>query len=483
MSVLVAPSLRKGIGGRLLLAILLFSSAVTLLLTGLQLYLDYRTEVQDIQDRFGDIEKSYLASLGSSLWSLDVDQIRLLIEGIKHLPDMQYLEVREVGPIRKRQVAISVGERGEGPIISRNYPIHVVTYDREAAPQVIGILYVEATLNGVYSRLADRALTILITQGVKTFLVSAFILFIVHRLVTRHLIAISGFLRGYSLGDAATRLSLARHSPHQADELDEMTSALNTMSAGLSVSVHEREQSLRELRRQEAALDRAYRHFTTHETAAKLAHEIKQPLACLSTYAQGLQSMLQRDELPPEELPVLADRMVREIQRVREIIAISQSRIEHAVGESEPLALADLLRDVLPLLRQICDDLGVRLTLSGEDLDISILGNAVSLQQVLVNLVRNACEAMESEPVDRRKLLITVQDRGAKVAISIQDSGPGFQPEIIRTGHALFASTKRQGSGFGLPIVTAILTAHGGNLEIANGEGGGGRVTCVLPRR
>ena len=482
MSVLVAPSLHQGIGRRLLLAILLFSSVVTLVLTGLQLYLDYRTEVQDIQDRFGDIEKSYLASLGSSLWSLDVDQIRLLIEGIKHLPDMQYLEVREVGPIRKRQVAISVGERGDGPILSHNYPILVATHDREA-PQVIGILYVEATLTGVYGRLVDRALTILITQGVKTFLVSAFILFIVHRLVTRHLIHISGFLRGYSLGDAATRLHLSRSPPPQTDELDEMTAALNAMSAGLSISIHEREQGLRELRRQETALDRAYRHFTTHETAAKLAHEIKQPLACLSTYAQGLQSMVKRDELPPEELPVLADRMVREIQRVREIIAISQSRIEHAVGESKPLILADLLADVLPLLRQICDDLGVQLDLSGVEQDISILGNAVSLQQVLVNLVRNACEAMASEPADKRKLLIAVLDRGSKVAIAIEDSGPGFQPEIIRTGHALFASTKRQGSGFGLPIVTAILTAHGGSLEIANGEGGGGRVTCLLPRR
>ena len=80
-------------------------------------------------------------------------------------------------------------------------------------------------------------------------------------------------------------------------------------------------------------------------------------------------------------------------------------------------------------------------------------------------------------------LRISVEERGSTVAIAIEDNGPGFQPEVIRTGHALFASTKRQGSGFGLPIVTAILTAHGGSLEIANGEGGGGRVTCMLPRR
>ncbi len=475
-------SLRRGIGWRLLLAIVLFSSVVTVVMTALQLYMDYRSEVEDIQDRFRDIEKSYLASLGGSLWSLDVDQIQLLIDGIKHLPDMQYLEVRELGPTRKRQVAISVGERGVGPIISHSYPIlYAGARDREAA-QIIGVLYVEATLTGVYSRLVERALTILITQGVKTFLVSAFTLFIVHRLVTRHLVAISGFLRGYTLGGGAAALQLSRAPPRENDELDDMTAALNTMSSSLARSVLDRERSLRELRRQEAALDRAYRHFTTHETAAKLAHEIKQPLACLSTYAQGLQAMLQREELRPEELPQLADRMVREVQRVREIIAVSQSRIDHPVGAPEPLSVGALLRDVLPLLRQICDDHGVAAHLEGADLDVLILGNRVALQQVLVNLVRNACEAMASRPVAERRLSMEVRVEAAKVAVSIHDNGPGFPPDIIRTGHALFASTKRMGSGFGLPIATAILTAHGGGLEISNDERGGGRVTCSLPR-
>ncbi|TAN79534.1 MAG: hypothetical protein EPN20_00370, partial [Magnetospirillum sp.] len=275
--------LRKGIAWRLLLAIVLFSSVVTVVLTALQLYLDYRSEVQDIQDRFGDIEKSYLASLGGSLWSLDVDQIQLQIDGIKHLPDMQYLEVREVGRARKRQVAISVGDRGDGPVIKHEYPILYADPRDKDTSQVIGLLYVEASLSGVYGRLVERAATILVTQGVKTFLVSAFTLFIVHRLVTRHLIAISGFLRGYTLGAGATALALARRRTRHGDELDDMAAAFNAMSASLAGSVHEREQTLRELRRQEAALDRAYRHFTTHETAAKLAHEIKQPLACLST--------------------------------------------------------------------------------------------------------------------------------------------------------------------------------------------------------
>ena len=316
----------------------------------------------------------------------------------------------------------------------------------------------------------------------KTFLVSAFTLFIVHRLVTRHLVAISGFLRGYTLGGGAKALQLSRRPPRQSDELDDMTAALNVMSAGLADSLHDREQSLRELRRQEAALDRAYRHFTTHETAAKLAHEIKQPLACLSTYAQGLQAMVQRDGFNPEELPQLADRMVREVQRVRDIIAHSQSRIEHSVGAPESLSVGTLLSDVVPLLYQICDDHGVSARMEGTTMAVAILGNRVSLQQVLVNLVRYACEAMAALPAAERRLSLEVRARPTKVTVSIHDNGPGFSPDILRTGHALFASTKHMGSGFGLPIATAILAAHGGGFEISNDESGGGRVTCSLPR-
>lgn len=473
---------RRGIGWRLLIDIMLFSSVVTLFLTAVQLYLDYRSEVQDIQGRFNEIGKSYLGSLGASLWSLDTDQIRLQIDGIKHLPDMHYLELRETGRPHKHQMLMTAGEPGRDSIISHDFLIHYTPDKSQGEPLAIGVLHVEASLSGVYARLADRAMTILISQGVKTFLVSAFTLFIVHRLVTRHLISISAFLRGYRLGASATPVQLSRSPPAHADELDDMTAALNTMSSSLADSVDERERTLRQLRLQEAALDRAYRHFTTQETAAKLAHEIKQPLACVSTYVQGLQSQIAADTLDAEEFPILMDRIGREVQRVREIIAASQTRISSPAGAREKLGLGDVLCDVQPLLLQICDDSSVFAYL---DLSVTsgiVVGNRAALQQVAVNLVRNSCEAMALHTPRRRSLSLTMEETKTRVSFTVLDSGPGFSPDILRAGHALFSSTKRLGSGFGLPIVSAILNAHGGGLEIANDESGGGRVTCWLPR-
>src|ERR1700739_670369 len=86
---------RVGVAPRLLLLIMLFSSAVTLVSTGLQLYLDYRRDLNTIESRLDEVERSYLTSIGASLWNLDVGQLRLQLEGIQRLPDMQALEVRE----------------------------------------------------------------------------------------------------------------------------------------------------------------------------------------------------------------------------------------------------------------------------------------------------------------------------------------------------------------------------------------------------
>ena len=178
-SAMTPAVLGRGIGLRLLMAIFLFSTAVTLVTTLFELYVDYRGQVQDIRDRFAEIEAGYLGSLGGSLWSLDVDQIQLQIEGIKRLPDMQYLEVREIGRNVKRRVLVSVGERGVGPVLTQEYPIIYAENREKDAEQTIGVLYVEATLSGVYARLIDKAVVILISQGIKTFLVSMFILYIV----------------------------------------------------------------------------------------------------------------------------------------------------------------------------------------------------------------------------------------------------------------------------------------------------------------
>src|SRR3984893_3579412 len=143
---------RGGIGLRLLAAVLLFSSIVTLTLTALQLYLDYDREVSVIETRLDEIGRSYLGSLGESLWSLDQNQLQLQLNGILRLPDIRAVEISEIAD-RPNPIHIAVGKRDPRSVITRQYPLDYVT---QGVKRQIGVLYVEATLTEVYRQLLER---------------------------------------------------------------------------------------------------------------------------------------------------------------------------------------------------------------------------------------------------------------------------------------------------------------------------------------
>jgi diguanylate cyclase (GGDEF)-like protein len=222
---------RFGIAPRLLAFILLFSSLVTVVSTGFQLFFDYRRDLGAIESRLDQIEGSYLGSLAHSLWDMDTDQLKTQLDGMLRLPDMQALEIRETADVA-RPLVMSVGQRKDHAVINRVIPIN---YSDGGKSRQIGVLSVQCTLTGVYQRLLNTVTVILLTQAVKTFLVSLFILYIFFHLVTRHLTFIANYVDRYDLLNP-TPLALQRRKPTWPDELDRMISAFNKMSAGLATA-------------------------------------------------------------------------------------------------------------------------------------------------------------------------------------------------------------------------------------------------------
>lgn len=220
---------RSGIGLRLLAGVLLFSSFVTLALTAMQLYLEYDREVGVIESRLDEIGRSYPDSLGESLWTLDQNQIELQLKGILSLPDVQAVELRELGN-RPNPIKLSLGQHATRSVIVREYPLD---HAMQGSRRQIGVLRVEATLTEVYRQLLNRALVILASQAAKTFLVSFFILYLFHLLVTRHLAAIAEFVSTYNLARPPPPLRLDRRPPREADELDKVIEAFNGLCTSL----------------------------------------------------------------------------------------------------------------------------------------------------------------------------------------------------------------------------------------------------------
>jgi PAS domain S-box-containing protein len=225
---------RTGIGLRLLGVVVLFSSAVTLVLTSVEFYLDYRRGVDAIDARLDEIGDGYGGALAEGLWNVDARQIRAELEGILRLPTITLARVAETGTTNP--LVVEAGRHDAGDIKTRVFPI---IYKIGETQREIGTLTVEASLRDVRRELIERLLVVAVSQGAKTFIVSAFILFIVHRLITRHLQTIATFVRRFRVDQPLQALRLQRPASTDADELDDVAQAFNTASAGLTAAYDE----------------------------------------------------------------------------------------------------------------------------------------------------------------------------------------------------------------------------------------------------
>jgi PAS domain S-box-containing protein len=231
---------------RLLSSVLLFSACVTLILTALQLYLEYRHDVSALELRLDQISKSNLDSLAERLWALDENQLQLQLTGILQLPDIHAVEVREAGTAGDPLV-IMLGEKTASSAITREYPL---LYNVQGQNTRIGTLYVQATLANIYHELFHTASIIFVRQAAQIFLVSLFIVYIFHNLVTRHLFAIATFVDSYRINDPPSPLRLQRPPRRHEDELQRVATAFNALSDNLQGayrSLREREARIRRL--------------------------------------------------------------------------------------------------------------------------------------------------------------------------------------------------------------------------------------------
>ncbi len=224
-------SLREKMGsriaGRLVVATILFSSIITLITTGIQIYLDYRHDIGIIENSFGIIKRSHLKSLANSVWNFDEDQVVVKLEELLQLPDMEFIEISG-----SNQGGWSRGRVESGHTVEAKFPL-LFNYIDE--PMQLGEIRVVASLDSVYSRLIRKAVLILISNTFKTFLVSGFILLLFNYLVTRHLNTLAAHVRDirFDEGDRRCRLNRKRREGASPDELEQVVSAINTIQGNL----------------------------------------------------------------------------------------------------------------------------------------------------------------------------------------------------------------------------------------------------------
>jgi signal transduction histidine kinase len=218
------------------------------------------------------------------------------------------------------------------------------------------------------------------------------------------------------------------------------------------------------------------------ELAASLSHEILHPIATARNNARAGIRFLELHPPNLGEAREALDCVVRDADRARDIVRRMRDHVKKAPPRMERFDLNAAINEVLVLAQSVTHRNRVAVQTRLADGLVPVLGDRVQLQQVLLNLILNAAEAMGAADVGARKLLIsTEQDQTGGTLVAVRDSGPGIDPAHLDRVFDAFYTTKSSGTGMGLSICRSIIHAHGGKLWAEANEHRGAVFQFTLP--
>jgi len=236
-----------------------------------------------------------------------------------------------------------------------------------------------------------------------------------------------------------------------------------------------------ESRQHQAELAHVCRLSTMGEVATGMAHELNQPLSAILNFASGCSRRLQGNVGRPEELLEALGQIATQAQRAGEIIR----RLRALVGKQAPIRaqvdLNHLVREVCSFVEYETSKMGFAIELDLEPGEIPVDVDLVQIEQVLLNLIRNALDALEEVSPETRRLTLRTLCMMENALVIVQDTGPGIAPERMGSLFEPFFTTKESGMGMGLPISQTILEDHGGTIWAQSDARGGATFFVRLP--
>jgi C4-dicarboxylate-specific signal transduction histidine kinase len=223
------------------------------------------------------------------------------------------------------------------------------------------------------------------------------------------------------------------------------------------------------------------RVLSVGEMASMLAHELNQPIGSIVNLLRGLKAKLARGTLTAETGEAALAKGIDQALYASGVITRIRTFVDQRQPRVEPLDLARLARDTLGLLDWEIERDHVSASAELPPVLPVVLGDQVMIQQVLVNLARNALDAMRADGPDRR-LAFAARAGAREVELQVRDSGPGVGEEAAAKMFSPFYSTKADGMGVGLGLCRSIVELHGGRLWHSAAEGGGSLFHLALPR-
>ena len=250
---------------------------------------------------------------------------------------------------------------------------------------------------------------------------------------------------------------------------------------GVLLDITSRRLSEHELQQVRSQLAHAGRVSMMGQLASALAHELNQPLGAILRNAEAAELFLKDDAPDLEELRAIISDIRKDDQRAGEVIDRLRALLKRRDIETQPLDVADVISEVIALVRADAAARSVKLEVQASSGLPRVSGDRVHLQQVLLNLIINAMDAMNEISQDIRRVIVRARHDDAFVAISVEDTGHGIPPAKLADVFEAFYTTKPNGMGMGLPISRTIVEAHGGRITAENCDAGGAIFRFTLP--
>jgi PAS domain S-box-containing protein len=250
---------------------------------------------------------------------------------------------------------------------------------------------------------------------------------------------------------------------------------------GTNIDIDERKRAEEALRNTQAELARIMQVMTIGQLTASIAHEVSQPLSGIITNASTCLRMLDSEPPNVDGARETAQRTIRDGKRATDVITRLRTLFSKKRVNIERVDLNEAAREVIALLSDELQKNGVTIRHRFSDRLAPVNGDRVQLQQVLLNLLRNASDSMVGVNDRPRRLLIRTDSDGNQATIHVQDSGVGFSPENADRLFESFFTTKQEGMGMGLSLSRSIVQAHRGRLWAMRNDGPGSTFAFSIP--
>ncbi|MBP6517672.1 MULTISPECIES: ATP-binding protein [unclassified Shewanella] len=493
--------IKSPIGRHLTLSIVLFSSVITLITTAYQLISDYRNDVVRIDRVFSNMEKVNLDVLAASIWVIDERLINTQLNGLIQLPDINYISIKD-----DSGQAWNAGEQKQEHSLDKTFPL---VYKSPTENINVGTLEIQVDVDAIYQRLYDKAIIILLSNGIKTFLVAGFILFLVWFNITKHLDKLSQYCKNIDIDHEYEPLQFVRHEKidefkQVADSINSMQvqlrssfSALKNSKTELQIALEDRERLLKlersykeelarqvkertlELEQSLSALKRAQQVLVEQEKMAALgglvsgvAHEINTPIGiCLTaasaqlSHIEELIDLIHSDQATLDEINEILNEyqescelIVRNITKASSLIqkfktiAIDRSHEEHQCCN-----LNQQLHEILESTLIMHPNVNASTEINVEP-TLNIKTNISLLNQIVSNILSNAfTHAFQGHEDNLIHISATLDEES--IQISIQNNGLAIPADVAEHMFEPFFTTNRNKGGTGLGLSAAFNAA------------------------